>query len=192
MNIVITANYKWNSGSLPLSMLRNRRRQMRLCFVFWGVAVLNTPAYFAFHHLLFGSWDSWWVACADWERVLWKRPVGQEETCGCKRQMPRPRVLCTKSNRVRYTACLHKLFQEAKIRGKQHPDGWCVSGTACSAETCGYEWWELLFMMWCAFPLSYPPWCMAHEDGRMSWLFLTTHLQSESLWVVWFGQNTPK
>lgn len=35
-----------------------------LCFVYRGVVVRDTPAYFAPYHLLLDSWDCWWVAFA--------------------------------------------------------------------------------------------------------------------------------
>lgn len=126
---------------------------MRLWFVVW-VAVVLTPAYFASHHLLFGSWYSWWVAFAAWVRVMWKRPVDQEETCGCERQMPGPTVLHTESNLVWYPLCFHHPCWEATLRGKWHISlmaGMCqVQYAVLWGQTCGYERLVLLsYLMWC-------------------------------------------
>lgn len=90
-----------------------------LCFVFWGVVLLHTPAYFATYHLLFGSWGSWWVAFSAWVHLMWKRPVDQEETCGRERQMPGLTVLCTKSETLCYILYVNTTFnQEAKLLRK--------------------------------------------------------------------------
>lgn len=117
---------------------------VRPCLVFWSVVVLHTPAYFPFHHLLFGSWESWWVASSAWVRLMWKRPMDQEETCGCERQMPGRTVLRTESNLAVYTVCAPPPLPRGKTTWEVAylPDGWCVSGTICSVLGRGLWIWK--------------------------------------------------
>lgn len=114
---------------------------MRLWLVFRGVVVLHTPAYFASHHPLFGSCDSWWVAFSACAQLMLERPVDQEETCGCERQMPGPTVLRTESNLEWFTVCLHHLCRGENYVGSGTSPWWlvCVSCSTHWGETRGDE-----------------------------------------------------
>lgn len=107
---------------------------MRLWFVVW-VAVVLTPAYFASHHLLFGSWYSWWVAFG----CLSEGDV--EETCG-----PRRDLWVWETDAWAYGAAhwvklcvISFMFSPPLLRGNTTwevaylLDGWYVWGTICCA-----------------------------------------------------------
>lgn len=122
--------------------------------MFSGAAVFHTPAYFTSHHLLFGSWDSWWVAFVAWVRVMWKRPVDQEETCGCEGQMPGSTVLHTVSSFVWYTACFSPpLPRERNYVGSGISPWWLVCvrhSMLCSGDRpVAMDDWRFC-LMWCS------------------------------------------
>lgn len=105
---------------------------VRLVFVFWGVVVLHTPAFFPSYHLLFSSRDSRWMAftAADvkeacgpgGDRWVWETDAGGLQWC-----------------ELSQTCVIYFLYPTSWQRGiatrtlAYLPDGWYVSGTTCSA-----------------------------------------------------------
>lgn len=128
---------------------------MRLWLVFRGVVVLHTPAYFASHHPLFGSCDSWWVAFSACAQLMLERPVDQEETCGCERQMPGP---YSAAHRVKPWV-IYRMFApplpRGKLRGKWHVS--LMVGVCQLQYTLGGDPWGWKTGTFVQCQLGFPP-----------------------------------